>query len=215
MKKIIIIITLLIFNAKSFSQTNLFAHPEFDEIAKSHKIIAILPFKTTIKLRPKQMKETSSEDLARMEVQEGESIQAAMYSWFLKRKKQGKLKVDVQEPSRTAALLKKNNITPANMVEFTKDKIAKILEVDAIISGTLETDKPMSEGASIAVGLLVGVWGSTNSAVVNISVHNATDGELLWNYNKKVRGSVGSSNSDLINKLMRKTSRRLSYTKMK
>ena len=46
-----------------------------------------------------------------------------------------------------------------------------------------------------------------------MSVHNAQDGILLWNYNKKVRGSLGSSPEDLINILMRKASRRLAYTK--
>lgn len=70
----------------------------------------------------------------------------------------------------------------------------------------------MSEGASIALAFF-GVWGSTNSAVINMSVHNAEDGILLWNYNKKVKGSLGSSSEDLINVLMRKASRRLSYTK--
>ena len=71
----------------------------------------------------------------------------------------------------------------------------------------------MSEGASAVFGVLIGFWGSTNSAVVNMSVHNAADGVLLWNYNKKVRGSLGSGPEDLINILMRKASRRLSYTK--
>lgn len=71
----------------------------------------------------------------------------------------------------------------------------------------------MSDGASIALGLLIGFWGSTNNAVINMSVHNANDGVLLWNYNKKVRGSIGSSPEDLINILMRKASRRLAYTK--
>ncbi len=92
-------------------------------------------------------------------------------------------------------------------------EIAEILGVDAVISGDYETDKPMSEGASVALGLLVGFWGSTNNALINMSVHNAKDGVLLWNYNKKVRGSLGSSPEDLINVLMRKASRRLAYTK--
>ena len=92
-------------------------------------------------------------------------------------------------------------------------ELAEILGVDAIISGNYETDKPMSEGASVALGLLIGFWGSTNNATVNMSVHNAKDGILLWNYNKKVSGSIGSSPDDLINRLMRKASRRLAYTK--
>ena len=46
-----------------------------------------------------------------------------------------------------------------------------------------------------------------------MSVHNTADGILLWNYNKKVSGSIGSDTEDLINILMRKASRRLAYTK--
>ena len=123
--------------------------------------------------------------------------------------------IEVQDPNVTTAKLRKNNIKQENLIEYTPQELANLLEVDAIISGDYKTDKPMSEGASVALGLLVGFWGTTNSATINMSVHNAEDGVLLWNYNKKVRGSLGSSPEDLINKLMRKASRRLSYTKKK
>ena len=71
----------------------------------------------------------------------------------------------------------------------------------------------MSEAASVALGLLIGFFGNTNSAVINLSIYNAIDGELLVNYNKKVRGTIGSDNDDLINTIMRKASRRIAYTK--
>ena len=71
----------------------------------------------------------------------------------------------------------------------------------------------MSEGASIALGVLFGAFGSTNKCVINLSIFNAEDSELLVNYHKSVSGSIGSSNVDLINKLMRKVSRRIAYTK--
>ena len=117
-----------------------------------------------------------------------------MYSWFLKRKKRGYLKtIEVQDPNKTTALLRKKNITQENIKDFTPEELSKILGVDAIISGTYKTNKPMSEGASVALGLLIGFWGTTNSATVNMSVNNGIDGVLLWNYNKKVRGSIGSS----------------------
>ena len=79
--------------------------------------------------------------------------------------------------------------------------------------GTFQTNKPMSEGASVALGLLIGFWGTTNSATINLSIYNAADGELLVNYNKKVRVSIGSDNHSLINIIMRKASRRIAYTK--
>lgn len=214
MKKILVSFLLFAFIQNVLAQTSLYENPNFDAIANTHKIIAIVPFKTQVKLRPKQMKDMSAEQLNRVEKSEGESIQSAMYSWFLKRKKRGDLQsLEVQDPRTTTAMLKKQNIDYNNIMDFTPQDLAKILGVDAVISGDFETNKPMSEGASIALGVLFGFFGSTNSATINMSVHNAADGVLLWNYNKKVSGSIGSNTEDLINVLMRKASRRLAYTK--
>ena len=214
MKKLLLSVFILSIINTVMGQTNLYENPNFDEIAKTHKIIAVVPFKTQVKLRPKQMKDMSSEQLNRIEKSEGESIQSAMYSWFLKRKKRGDLQtLEVQDPRVTTALLKKQNIDYDNIMDFTPQDLAKILEVDGVISGDFETNKPMSEGASVVLGALFGFFGSTNSATINMSVHNASDGVLLWNYNKKVNGSIGSDTEDLINILMRKASRRLAYTK--
>ena len=207
--KLLLALTLLV-GATVEAQTHLFEHPDFETIARDHKTIAIIPFSAKVSLRPKQMKEITAEQLKEMEMNEGTSIQTAMYSWFLKRKKRGKLLIEVQDPNKTNALLKKNEV---DMEITTPEELAKLLEVDAVITGKIETDKPMSDGASIALGLLVGFWGSTNSATVNMSINNAEDGTLLWNYNKRVSGSLGSSNDQLINTLMRKASRRLAYTK--
>lgn len=215
MKKLLILAIFTI-TFTAFGQTNLYENPQFDQIAKSHKIIGILPFTATVELRPKQREKMTAEEFLKLEKNEGKSIQTAMYSWFLKRKKRGDLQnTEVQDPNKTTALLGKKSITQENIKDFTPEELAKILGVDAIISGTYKTNKPMSEGVSVAIGLVFGAFGTTNSATVNMSVHNATDGVLLWNYNKKVRGSIGSSPDDLINTLMRKASRRLSYTKKK
>ena len=213
MKKLLLLTLTIFFSNSIFGQTNLFEHPDFDKIAQNHKIIGIIPFKASITLRPKQMKDITPEQLEKMEKSEGKSIQSAMYSWFLKRKKRGTLKVDVQNSATTNAKLKKAGVTLENYENYTPSELAKILEVDSIIMGTFETNKPMSEGASIALGLLVGFWGATNSATINLSIYNATDGELLVNYNKKIRGSIGSDNDDLVNIVMRKASRRIAYTK--
>lgn len=214
MKKILFILSLLTISTSAFSQTNLYVNPDFEEIAKDHKIIAIIPFKTQVKLRPKQMKNMTAESIKQLEQSEGESVQAAMYSWFLKRKKRGKLSnIEIQDSRKTNALLKKQGIDYNNVYDFTSEELAKILQVDAIIMGDFETSKPMSDGASIALGLVFGVFGNTNSATLNMSVYNGKDGTLLWNYNKNVRGNLGSNSEDLINILMRKASRRLAYTK--
>ena len=203
----------LILWTDAFSQTNLYENPEFDRIAQEHQEIAIIPFRTSLTLGPLQMRDISTEQLARMEESEGYSIQSAMYSWFLKREKRGSLTVKVQSPTETNAKLKKAGVNYANFEEFTPVELANILNVDAVIMGTFETNKPMSEAASVALGILVGFRGNTNEAILNLSIFDRKGGDLLVNYNKAVSGSMGTSTENLINVLMRKASRRIAYTK--
>ncbi|MEQ9301472.1 MAG: hypothetical protein RIF33_23035 [Cyclobacteriaceae bacterium] len=197
------------------AQTQLFIDPEFSKHGHQHQILAVIPFKTSITLRPKQMAGLKEGQLENMEQNESLNIQQSMYSWFLKRKQAGDMWVNIQDVSTTNALLAKKDVTYENIEEFTPVEIAEILEVDAIIKGTFDTNKPMSDGASMALGLVVGFYGSTNLATINMFVHDAKDGKVLVNYYKGVAGSVGSSTDQLINKVMRKASRRIPYTKPK
>lgn len=212
MKIYTLVICLFLFSSFAAAQTHLYEHPQIEQYIAKHKKLAILPFKTSITLRPKDMKSMSNEQLSKMEEDEGQSIQSAMHSWFLKREKNGKLKVSFLDPITTNAKLKRMGVTFENFGDYTPDELADMLEVDAIIMGSFETNKPMSEGASVALGLLVGIYGSTNKAVLNMSIYDAEDGLQIANYNKGISGTMGSSTEDLINILMRKASRRISYT---
>jgi hypothetical protein len=213
MKNTILSVILITSASISYGQTRLFVEPEFSKYGNDHKIIAVIPFKTTISLRPKQMNKLKEGEIEKMQENESYNIQQSMYSWFLKRRQQGKMWVETQDINTTNALLSKSGITYSNINEFTPIEIVEILKVDAVIKGTFETNKPMSDGASIAVGLLVGFYGSTNRATINMFIHNAEDGKVLVNYTKAVSGSIGSSTDQLINVVMRKASRRIPYTK--
>ena len=69
--KILFITSIIILIGYSvFSQTHLYENPKFDEIAKNHQIIGIIPFKASVTLRPKQMKDITPEQLNRMEKSE-------------------------------------------------------------------------------------------------------------------------------------------------
>lgn len=212
MKKIIVILTLLV-TTVSFSQTKLYVHKDADNYVANTKTIAILPMKVKIKLRPKQMKNFTPEQMVEMGKEESLDIQKAMHTWFLTRKKRGTLLVDVQIPTRTNALLKKAGIDIHSYDEYLPSELGEILGVETIITGNYETSKPMSEGVAVGVAVLFGAFVSTNTAVMNMDFMSTTDDELVVNYNKKVRGSLGSDSQDLVNILMRKVSRRIPYTK--
>ena len=134
-----------------------------------------------------------------------------MYSWFLTRKKRGDLLVDVQNPTVTNSLLKKAGIDVMKAYEELPNDICEILGVEAVVTGKFSTNKPMSNAAAMGLAL-IGIGGVTQNATAKLDfIHK--DNEVVVNYFKNVKGGLGSSSDDLVNVLMRKTSRRIPYTK--
>tara|TARA_B100000902_G_scaffold319349_1_gene311555 strand:+ start:71 stop:700 length:630 start_codon:yes stop_codon:yes gene_type:complete len=209
MKKIYLLFILISF--VSYSQTKLYVHPDANEYVSETNLIAILPLQTEIKLRPKQLKDFTPEQMKEMEIKEGRNIQKSMHSWFLNKKKKGKLLVGVQNPKITNNLLKKAGINPDETYDLMASDLCKILGVEAIMTGTFETNKPMSGAAAVGLAL-IGIGGATQNATVNLDIIHK-DEETVVNYLKNLKGGLGSSTDDLINVLMRKTARRIPYTK--
>ena len=188
---------------------------EFDDVTAKHKTVAILPAEVSIKLRPNEAKKTSLDEMEKNRQSTGYAIQDKMYSWFLQRSDRFKYTVKFQDVSKTNSLLKDAGITYADVHGKSKETIAKLLGVDAIISNITRMDKPMSEGVAVAVGVLFGSWGSTNNVNTTINIHEAKQGDLIWKYDYETEGSVGSSPDNLVNALMRNASRKFPYNEKK
>mgnify|MGYP001416790158 FL=1 len=212
MNKIIYLFALL-FSTYSISQTKLYVHPDGDRYAFNTQTIAILPLRTQVKLRPKELKDFSPEQIVQMGKDEALDIQKGMHTWFLKRKQRGQFKAKIQSPNQSNALLRKAGVDIRDLDLYTSQELGKILGVDCIIMGSFETSKPMSGAASLGLALLTGGFGATSSATCNMDFYDTRDGELVVNYLKGIKGSLGSNSQDLINILMRKVTRRIPYTK--
>jgi hypothetical protein len=141
----------------------------------------------------------------------GYDIQEKMYGWFLRRSDKFDYTVTFQDVSRTNAKLKEAGIEYSDIRTTDRAKLARILGVDAVIQDRANMEKPMSEGAVIAVGLLVGAWGNTNKVQTTINIHDGTSGDLLWKYDYEATGSVGSSATRLVDALMRNASKHFPY----
>ena len=195
------------------AQTRLYVHPDAKNYVKNTKTIAILPLEVQVKLRPKELENFTPEEVTELSKNESLDIQKSMYSWFLKRQK-GRSLLKVQNPNRTNALLKKAGIDIHNYSEMLPSEIGAVLDVETIVMGRFETNKPMSGVLAAGLAVLGGIgFGRTNSAIMNMDFMSTTDEELVVNYYKQVSGSLGSNSEDLINVLMRKVSRRIPYTK--
>jgi hypothetical protein len=192
----------------------IYKSPELQNYVEKHRIVAILPFKVTID--PKKLpKEYTLEMAHEAERDEAYSFQSQLYFQLLNKHQKGEYTVEFQDVDQTNALLSKAGIEYDSLANYTKAEINKVLGVDATISGEIRRSRPMSTGAAIALGLLVGFWGSTNRVDVSINIHEGENGKLLWKYDHQASGSVASSSEGLAKSLMKDISKNFPYKKTK
>lgn len=184
----------------------------FSNALAKHKTVAILPAEVNIQLRPNQVKKMTPEQMQDLTTKTAYDIQEKMYGWFLRRSDRFKYTVSFQDVTKTNAKLKEAGVSYADLKNTDRAKLAGILGVDAVMQDRLNTEKPMSEGAAVAVGLLVGAWGATNKAQTTINIHDGASGDLLWKYDYEASGSVGSSSTQLVDALMRNASKKFPYS---
>lgn len=200
---------MILFTVGSISLSScakIYYSPEAKTRASTHKLIAIAPPKVSIAAQ----KKVDPEAIKEQQKTESINFQQEMYSWLLKRKMQNRIFVEILDVATTNAKLKKAGYfddTPMSPAE-----ICEVLGVEGIITSNYSLTKPMSEGGAVALGLLVGFWGSTNTTTVNLEIHDKETKKLLWNYNHKVSGSIGSTPAQLVDNLMRNASKNMPYS---
>lgn len=192
----------------------IYTSPKFKELARDHKTLAVLPFRTTLQLRPNEVKKNGGVEGVRvLEEREGLGVQSALQSYFLKQKADNDITVDVQDVAKTNALLAKNGMTSEKLATMTMEELAQMLGVDGVISGTFESTQPMSGGAAVAMMMVGGFSGPTNTGKLAISINDGKSGELLWKYDKSLSRGFGSDTNSIITTIMRKASRQFPYSK--
>jgi hypothetical protein len=149
--------------------------------------------------------------VADLDMKTGLTFQDKMYGWLLRKSDKYHYTVTFQDINKTNALLKKANISYADLASTDRTALARALGVDAVIQDDIRMEKPMSDGAAVAVGVLVGAWGATNKVETTINIHDGSSGNLLWKYDYEASGSVGSSTEKLVDVLMRNASKKFPY----
>jgi hypothetical protein len=186
------------------SCAKVFYSPDARNLANSQKIIAIIPPTVSIAAR----KNVDGDALIEQQKTESINFQREMYSWMLKRKMQGNIFVEIQDIETTNAKLAAAGFQDGKLL--TPTDLSKVLNVDGILTSNYSLSKPMSEGAAIAMAVIIGVWGSTNEAVVSLSIHDYRSDKMIWNYDHKLSSSLGSP-TGLVDDLMRQASREMPY----
>lgn len=198
---IICVITVSLLN----SCAKVFYSPDAKRLAQNHASLAILP--PSVSIAPRR--NVDPEAIKEQQKTESLNFQKEIYSWLLKRKMQGKIIPEILDIETTNSKLKKAGY-PDN--PYTPSELCNILGVDAIMGSNFSLSKPMSEGAAIAVGIIFGAWGSTNEVIVSMNLQDCENRKLIWNYDHKFSGSIGSSPANLVDGLMRNASKKMPYT---
>lgn len=141
---------------------------------------------------------------------ESTNFQNEIYSWMLRRKTQGRITQEFQETGNTNIYLTRAGF-PEN--PLTNQEMCEYLNVDGLLTSNFALSKPMSDGAAVALTLLVGFGGSTNEVRTTLTIYDCSAQKMIWNYDHKYSGGIGSSPSRLVDQLMRKASRRMPYIK--
>jgi len=198
-------LTIIVLAAILFSScAKIFYSPDAYTLARNQKIIAIIP--PTVSIAAK--KKINAEALKEQQKTESINFQKEMYSWMLKRKMQGKISQEFQEIETTNAKLKKAGY-PENLL--TTAELCEVLGVDGIMTSNYGLSKPLSEGAAIAEAFLVDSRSSTNVVHASLSISDFSSKKLIWNYDYKSSGGLGSSPSKLVDNLMREASKKMPY----
>jgi hypothetical protein len=196
--------------AHAFAQK--YVHPQFAEVTKTHKVLAILPFKVSIDMKhlPKSM---TVEMVRESEKEEAVEFQRQFYSRLLQKSAEEGYTVGFQDVDQTNALMARAGWSPESLATHTKAELAAVLGVEAILSGSVHQTQPTSTGMAVAQTLLIGFSGSTQRVDINITIHNGVDGQLLWSYDHTDKGGITNSVEAMIKSLLKKVAGNFPYRK--
>ncbi|HLV62073.1 hypothetical protein [Galbibacter sp.] len=210
MKKLLFSLATLLVIASGFGQKLIYQSEQFEELSKDHKTVAILPFKARLELENQNL---TSEQLESLQEKEGYEVQNALESYFLKLHKRKDYRVSFQDIKNTNAILAKNDISEKNIDIYTSQQLCKILDVDAVISGDLTLKALISKGVSTDFDLISFLSGTSDYGRIAIKLSDGETGKLLWKYEKVINRKSGKNTYDIIEAMMRKSTRKFPYDK--
>ena len=191
---------------------SIYTSSNFSSALARHRTVAILPAEVNIQLRPSEARKVSAEQLEDITNKTAYDIQDKMYGWFLRRGDKYSYTVSFLDINKINAKLKDAGVVYTDLRSKDRAELARILGVDAVMQAKIVSEKPMSEGAAVAVGVIFGVWGSTNKVQTAINIHDGQGGDLLWKYDYEATGTVGSSTTRLVDALMRNATKKFPYS---
>ncbi len=202
-------IALLLFVAWLTGCATVYQSEDFAEYQQRHKTVAILP--PAVSINAESFKTgTPIETIESQQDEESAVFHRQLYAQLLAQQKKRAYSVEFQDVEDTLARLARENVDAKTLRTMTRAEIAKMLEVDAVMSLRLYRDKPMSAGVAVFSVLMAGA-SVANEVQVNLSVHDGQTGRLVWNFDHLISGGLVSSAEGMARSLMKGISKKFPY----
>lgn len=189
------------------AQKDIYTNVRFDEYSKDHQVLAIIPFNTRLDLDAR----VADAELQKLQEQEGHAVQDALQTYFGRGTKRKKFTVEFQNTENTNAILAKNKVNFSNIDTYTTRELADMLGVDGIISGSLDLNILLSEGVPDSFNFMDFLLGDADYGRIGIKISDGASGKLLWKYEHRINKKSGRNTEDLIDKMMKKATRKFPY----
>jgi len=171
--------------------------PQFDQRAQHHQVIAVLPFQMVLSGDPPR--DLTAEQIARIEEAESVAFQQAYYYRLLHQAsvhRKHPIRIEIQPVETTNRLLADAGISVRDSWSMSAKSLARVLQVDAVISTSVEKTRYLSDGESFGVDLGMQVvneasegwlapflpWGlaTTHDIWANCELIDSLDGAVIW-----------------------------------
>ncbi len=191
-----------------------FQTSSYNSLAPNHKKIAVLPINLTGKVITTEM---SEEEVNSRLKHESDEIQNTLYNFIAKSSGRDKreIKIILKSIHSTNRLLEENNINFNNIADVSELQLREILEVDAVLRTTINTNvfltdrsedlaKTVVKTASILLDndiLDRATRTEMTSALVRSELVDLYEEVPIWIYDKEREIRLTDHNSEILNKL--------------
>jgi len=172
--------SLLVLTLFSSCNTKSYLSPAIQYMRGGGGSLAILPVEVTNWVE-KIPKGATLESLKEAEKDDAFILQRDLYRYCIREMSRQENIVPIQHINYTNDLLKAKGITYEDLKGIPKEELARILEVDAVISSKVNQIISNKSGFMIR-RVMNGVWGTRNQVEATFAIHQRMDGKMLWKY---------------------------------
>jgi len=221
--QIIFCFSLIIF-LSSCKQNRYYSIDNFEDLTKSHKTIAVLPFEVvTIGQDDPSI---TPEMVEKIHEIESKAFQVSFHNQILRSTRKGKnqLRIKLQHYSTTISKLEKNDISISDSWNASSASMAEILGVDAVVKGRVQKEKYFSDllSAGIEIGNeIINILGSRNgfryvssrnkSVKSDYSIVDSEEGTVLWSINYNCNADWSQQSDQIVDNINRRSAKYFPY----